>query len=192
MALSREFYIPKGAMKIAPKDLPVVFYVENRENDNTARQCAAMCFIGKRSKPAWYYGFRSQAHMEQKIKEQIEGVQASEDRKAKEKAERSKPHSLKVGDILVSSWGYDQTNVDFYKVKRLVGKSMVELIAVGSKTVEDSEYPHGMACEVVAVPQAEYGEPFKKKANSTNYVSLNSFSCAGKWDGSPMYKSWYA
>jgi hypothetical protein len=192
MALSREFYIKKGAMKIAPKDLPVVFYVENRENDNTARECAAMCFIGKRSKPAWYYGFRSRAQMEQKIKEQIEGVQASEDRKAKEKAERSKPHSLQVGDILVSSWGYDQTNVDFYKVKRLVGKSMVELIAVGSNTVEGSDYDHGMACEVVAVPQAEYGEPFKKKASSNNYVRLNSFSGASKWDGSPMYKSWYA
>ncbi len=26
MALSREFYIPQGATKIAAKDLPVVFY----------------------------------------------------------------------------------------------------------------------------------------------------------------------
>lgn len=193
MALSREFYIKKGAMKIAPKDLPVVFYVENREYDKTLiGHHAAMCFIGKQSKPAWYYSFRNGQQMFSKIKEQIEGVRASEERKAKEKAERSKPHSLKVGDILVSSWGYDQTNVDFYKVKKLIGKSMVELIAVGSDTVEGSGYDHGMACEVVAIPQAEYGEPFKKKANSTNYVSLNSYSSAGKWDGSPMYKSWYA
>ena len=28
---------------------------------------------------------------------------------------------LKVGDVLRSSWGYDQTNVDYYEVVELVG-----------------------------------------------------------------------
>lgn len=183
MALSREFYIPKGAMKVAPKDLPVEFYIED---------LSAMCFIGKQSKPAWYYGFRSRAAMEKQIKDQIASVQASEEYKAKRKAERSKPHTLKPGDILCSSWGYEQTNVDFYKVKKLIGKSMVELVRVGSSTVEGSEYSHGMACEVVAVPDAEIGPSFKKKAQSNNSVSISSFANARLWDGKPMYKSWYA
>ena len=26
--------------------------------------------------------------------------------------------TLEVGDILVSSWGYDQTNIDYYKIVR--------------------------------------------------------------------------
>lgn len=192
MALSREFYIPKGAMKVAPKDLPVEFYIENLEHDATVRVARCMCFIGKQSKPAWYYGFRSHAAMEKYIKDQIDSVKASEEYKAKRKAERSKPHTLKPGDILCSSWGYDQTNVDFYKVKKLIGKSMVELVRVGSSTVEGSEYSHGMACEVVAVPGAEIGSPFKKKAQSNNSVSMSSFDTARLWDGKPMYKSWYA
>ena len=93
---------------------------------------------------------------------------------------------------MVDSWGYDQTNVDFYKVKRLVGKSMVELIGIRSAHVDDSYEAHGMACKVIPLPDKEYGEPFKKKANGRNRISMNSFSSAVLWDGKPEYKSWYA
>ena len=142
--LSREFYIPQGATKIAAKDLPVVFYTyEEPKNSNIA--VAAMCFIGKQSKPAWHYAFSTYERMEKYIADQIESVRLSQERKAKEKAERLKPHSLKVGDIMVCSWGYDQTNVNFYKVKRLVGKSMVELIGIRSANIDDSYEAHGMA-----------------------------------------------
>ena len=191
MALSREFYIPQGATKIAAKDLPVVFYTyEEPKNSNIA--VAAMCFIGKQSKPAWHYAFSTYERMEKYIADQIESVRLSQERKAKEKAERLKPHSLKVGDIMVCSWGYDQTNVDFYKVKRLVGKSMVELIGIRSANIDDSYEAHGMACKVIPLPDHEYGEPFKKKANSRNQISMTSYSSAVLWDGKPEYKSWYA
>ena len=191
MALSREFYIPKGATKIAAKDLPVVFYTY-KEPKNSNIAVAAMCFIGKQSKPAWHYAFLTYERMEKYIADQIESVRLSQERKAKEKAERLKPHSLKVGDIMVCSWGYDQTNVDFYKVKRLVGKSMVELIGIRSANIDDSYEAHGMACKVIPLPKEEYGEPFKKKSNSSNCVSMTSFSSARLWDGKPKYKSWYA
>ena len=191
MALSREFYIPKGATKIAAKDLPVVFYAYY-EGKNPAHEVAAMCFIGKQSAPIWHYGFKSHDALQKLIDKQIESVRLSQERKAKEKAERLKPHSLKVGDIMVCSWGYDQTNVDFYKVKRLVGKSMVELIGIRGAIVKDSERPHGMACEVIPIPDKEYGEPFKKKANSRNRITRGSYSSAVLWDGKPEYKSWYA
>lgn len=192
MPLSREFYIPKGATKVEHKSLPVVFYIEDRSHDNTARVASAMCFIGKQSKPAWYYGFTSREHMQRHIDKQIESVQKTEERKAQEREERKKPHTLKVGDILVNSWGYDQTNVDFYKVKRLIGKTMVELIGIRSAHIKGTEYPHGMACEVTALPDEEYGEPFRKKASHRNHVTINSFSSAWPWDGKPQYRSWYA
>lgn len=191
MPLPREFYIKKGAMKVAPKDLPVVFYVENREDDNTARVATVMCFIGKQSKPAWHYSFACKKRMENRIKEQIESVRISEENKAKRKAEQKKLHTLQVGDILYSSWGYDQTNVDFYKVKQLIGKTMVELIKVGCAHVEGSGLSHGMADQVVAVPEAELGETFKRKANHRNYVKIDSVCGASPWDGNPVYRSWY-
>lgn len=183
MPLPREFYIKKGAMKVAPKDLPVVFYVEN--------DLGCMCFIGKQSKPAWYYGFKTQEQMEKKIQDQIASVQASEEYKAKRKAEQKKPHTLQVGDILYGSWGYDQTNVNFFKVKRLIAKTMVELVEVAAQHVEDSGMSHGMADQVVAVPEIELGEPFKRKASARNYVKINSVYGASPYDGEPKYRSWY-
>jgi hypothetical protein len=43
----------------------------------------------------------------------IAGRKQAAEAKAKRQAERKAPHTLKVGDILVSSWGYDQTNIDY-------------------------------------------------------------------------------
>jgi hypothetical protein len=34
-------------------------------------------------------------------------------------------HGAKVGDILVSLWGYDQTNVDFYEVTAVTRSTVV-------------------------------------------------------------------
>ena len=48
--------------------------------------------------------------------------------------------SVKVGDLFYSSWGYDQTNVEFFKVVGLTksGKS-AKVRQIGSKTKEGSE-----------------------------------------------------
>lgn len=47
------------------------------------------------------------------------------------KYEAKKPTSatlgLKVGDIYVSTWGYEQTNVDFFQITKLIGAETAEL-----------------------------------------------------------------
>ena len=47
------------------------------------------------------------------------------------------PHDLKVGDILYSSWGYDQTNIDFYQVTA-VGVHSVKIREIEQKVVGGS------------------------------------------------------
>jgi len=42
---------------------------------------------------------------------------------------------VEIGHILSASWGYDQTNIDYYKVIRKTA-AMVELRAIGQKFVE--------------------------------------------------------
>lgn len=42
---------------------------------------------------------------------------------------------IEVGTIFCASWGYDQTNVDFYKVIRKTA-AMVEVVEVGQKMLE--------------------------------------------------------
>ena len=44
---------------------------------------------------------------------------------------------VKVGDIFVSSWGYDQTNVDFFQVVALCGQSSVRVREVNPPLVEE-------------------------------------------------------
>ena len=41
---------------------------------------------------------------------------------------------IKEGDIFYSSWGYDQTNIDYYKVTKLIGKASVELVPIESRS----------------------------------------------------------
>lgn len=49
------------------------------------------------------------------------------------------PMGINVGDIFYNSWGYDQTNVDFYEVVRTTEK-MVEIKPIQSRVVEGGAY----------------------------------------------------
>lgn len=96
-----------------------------------------------------------------------------------------------VGSIIYDSWGYEQTNIDFYQVKKVTAKSIV-VQRIGSSQVEDSMYSHGMACEVVAVPDSflEGHEEIVLRVNHRGGLNSKHGSFS-KWDGTPKYKSWY-
>ena len=49
---------------------------------------------------------------------------------AQEKAAAAFRESLRVGDILYSSWGWEQTNIDFYQVIAIRGSAVDLLHAV--------------------------------------------------------------
>ena len=59
-------------------------------------------------------------------------------KQAKQEARKIFQNPYKVGDILHHSWGYDQTNSDFYQVVEVKTASVV-LRKIGAKTVEGSE-----------------------------------------------------
>lgn len=95
---------------------------------------------------------------------------------------------ISVGDIFYSSWGYDQTNVDFYQVVGLTGAS-VKVRQVAQRTVTSGG---AGGDKVVAVPDHFVGEVMTKRIQ--NYsdrpsFSLNSYSSAWLWDGTPKYQT---
>ena len=56
-----------------------------------------------------------------------------------ETVERTKMDGPQVGDILVSSWGYDQTNVDFWRVVGLTPSAKsARIVQLGLEVVERS------------------------------------------------------
>jgi len=97
-------------------------------------------------------------------------------------------HTFIVGDILSSSWGYEQTNVTFYQVTR-VTKSSVELGTL--KSVEDYD---GQAMVGTKVPcPGEFANANRFVKRVSNYgVKLSSHEYARLWDGKPQRFSTYA
>jgi len=120
----------------------------------------------------------------------------------------------KVGDILYSSWGYDQTNIEFFKVVKVsefsvwiqeVGKKIVEVTGWAHETVVPSDSSDYQVRNWDDVPD-EFGnvntyitkthpvnrhkiKHFTWKDEDGYYVTLNSFSHAQLWDGKPKEAS---
>jgi len=89
-----------------------------------------------------------------------------------------------VGDIFHSSWGYDQTNCDFYQVVKTTPK-MLGLRKIDKKLVKG----RGGSTEYY-MPEANkfVGPVLRKKLGEYQgkpYVKLTTYSSASKWDGKP-------
>lgn len=102
------------------------------------------------------------------------------------------PYAL--GDVLVSSWGYEQTNIDFYQVVGFTksGKS-VRLIAIESEQVEVTGFMTEKVRPCPGCP-VEGAKSFTKRipADGTDYISLSSYSFARKVDRDTYTATHYA
>lgn len=132
-------------------------------------------------------------------------------------AETTAP-AVQVGDFFYSSWGYDQTNIDFYRVVGMTasGKS-VRVQKWTSSVVEDNgpqvyvvpgEGPVMERVRKASVSEEDYWAmdywdrqaateevpaPVETKRiryfGSTATFSVNSYSSAYQWDGKPKYQT---
>lgn len=124
---------------------------------------AAMAFVGTAAKPCWHYSYRTPEAREQKIAEFFAGIDAHQEFKAKQKAATSDyVHDVKVGDIFRCSWGYDQTNIDYYQCVALIGDHMMEVREIGQQRQETqwaqgecAPVPDMWATEVDYSPEGE-------------------------------------
>lgn len=149
----------------------------------------AKVWMGKAKTPA-YYGFRHEASREKYIAERKAGwdaAQAYKQARADARKAFDATEHFKVGDILYASWGYDQTNVDFYEVLA-VTRGMVTIEAIGQQT---NETLHSMAENVVPNPAHRTGRITKHRATSTS-LHVTTCSYASLWNGTPKYQSHYA
>ena len=65
-----------------------------------------------------------------------EEAEENESKIAKKSAEKVNKYGVKVGDVFYDSWGYEQTNIDFYQVIGLKGTTQVVLAAIGCESRE--------------------------------------------------------
>ena len=104
---------------------------------------------------------------------------------------------VQVGDLFACSWGYDQTQVDFYEVVGLTpsGKS-VKVKPVQQENVSDPRQP---SYRVKPVKGSAYGEAKTYRIKDATWGSevkyafrVNSYSHAykGDWDGQWSVTGW--
>lgn len=104
------------------------------------------------------------------------------------------PHpaqQLEIGAILVASWGYDQTNVDFYVVVEMTAKTVKLLPMLKNSCRNQTEGYSSMAGETRATKSIKFrAEVLKRKAS--DWIKVTDCSHASLWNGKKMYESWYA
>ena len=170
-------YVPQGYSLLA-KDERFGFEVYG---NSMAGKSYAICFRGKAIKPAWHYSFKSEDAMRKQIEDTLRNEMDSADRKAKRKAEyraACASHDVKPGDIFRASWGYDQTNIDYFQIISVSGQ-MATICAIGCEA-EETGFMQG---ESVPALDCFIGEPFQKKIQkysqeSEPYFKLYSFANA--------------
>lgn len=135
----------------------------------------------------------------------------AKERKRLARAQFQNPY--KVGDILHHSWGYDQTNCDFYQVVE-VKKASVVLRKIGAGTVpgtegfmseqlmpvKDAFIPHGSQALTKHGKAITPENPtitkrvsfYVKEDGSLRYFIPAPYGWCDLWEGKPEYSSWYA
>jgi len=118
-------------------------------------------------------------------------IQREMEKKRKKLEEKNRFENIKIGDIFVSSWGYEQTNVDFFQLVNLKGKTG-EFRKISYETIEET----GPMSEYVRpVPNSFIGEETEKYRLVGNSFKITSYAWGRKIEdpaNSKHYHSWYA
>jgi hypothetical protein len=194
-----ERFIPEGyELAIDHKELGITVYYKDLPNQIGNPVVCGLCFVGKAVKPTWQYRFKDAAQRTKEVEQTFARVQAKLDRKTQDKAKKSEAmnnHGVVVGDVFRCSWGYDQTNIDYYEVISVTGKSAT-ICRIGCLS-ENTGWLQGDS-----VPQlgAFIGKPMRKliqkrSVDSEAFLTMSSFSTAFKMQpiaqvgNKPVYES---
>lgn len=153
-----------GATKIQAKDLSSTVYL----NAINGKPCATL-YRGRAVKATGYYSYPSE---ERRAKHVAEWMASQAERK---QSRSTATRELAAGDVLRASWGYDQTNIDYYLVQRLIGTSSVEIVEIASI----KNYDDNLTGKCIPDPSKVIGEPMRKRANGKT-VRINSHTWASK------------
>jgi len=99
----------------------------------------------------------------------------------------------RIGDIFVATWGYDQTNANFFQVVKVTSKS-VSVRPIKSRRKEDP--PGSMSGYAMPIKNSFTGSAKTKRIyyydGREMFKASESMGSAEKWDGKPVAISWYA
>lgn len=162
-----------------------------------------------------WYGYAEESELVRICGGTAEAPKA-ETKKEIKKAEPVNKYGVKVGDFFRMSWGYEQTNEDFFQVIALVGTSSVRIRQVDPEIIsQDGTSYNGMAADrtykldtskilppshhTVFINDQENGDLKKLKSYMADGVSnpqikITSYADAHYCNDEilTVYESWYA
>ena len=131
----------------------------------------------RKKKAIRYTSFRSESQRDKEIQGLIKFYGQMEEEAKREREERATfNHGLQEGDFLAASWGYNQTNVDYYQVIKVVTGKTVILRNVDNKIVRSS----GSSDYVVPIKNqwARGSKNLKKRVDINGYAKIDSSRAA--------------
>lgn len=109
-------------------------------------------------------------------------------------SEKEPSHTLKVGDVLVSHWGYNRTIWSFYKVIRTTASSVV-IRQLSKRSITDGNDNWYGSWEVMPIVDkfdpnwSAVTKRVKKGYKGEPCVKISSYEWAQKWDGKPRIET---
>ena len=146
-------------------------------------------WYGRAEKPQIYSTYPNEEYRDKAIQEFLDrrASRAKENLKRRQERRLTRDHDIKVGDIYYTSWGYDQTNIDFYKVVNVRG-SRIDLKELTQKYADRGE--GGYDDSVVPGDSFANDKIYTVSARADGTLtSLSSFEYLTKWDGQPKYQT---
>jgi hypothetical protein len=180
-------YFPKNCIiKEYPNFNNAIIGIQNFNN-----KIFIIAYQGKKRQHDFYYEIKEN-EIELCIQKFINNIKAWQDvkkeRKVKYKSEAINfKNSLKIGTILYSSWGYDQTNIDFYQVITINGFKVT--IKEIHKSKEYDNY--GMSGKCKPLPNNFINDKIITCIIRNDYLRIGHQS-ASLWEGRELYFSEYA
>jgi len=136
-------------------------------------------FTSAESRQNWINGFIRNVESHERIKRE------------RKDARKNVVNTFKVGDILYNSWGYEQTNVDFYQVLESKGKT-VKIREIKGRMTERGT-GNSMAGYTTAIKDQFVKDTpvITKRVTREDSIHFNSYSSLIRWDGEELYCSCY-
>lgn len=196
LRFTRESFIPKGSRKVAHRHSSAVAYVYERNG----KPCAAI-FFGKQAKPVVQYRYKDDVAREKSITDYFQRCQSHEASVVERRTERKAyAHNVQVGDIYSTSWGYDQTNVEFFEVIEVRGKFAIlrEIASAVSHERSGADYVVAQSGAYLAPRYEgdERGQPIRRLIGKSG-IKIDDVRSASPWGqriagtvvGRPMYET---
>ncbi len=179
--MKREDIIPANyTEKIVNEELKLEIY--NYEHNG---KFVTMGFKGRQAKPSFHFNFKKEDSRDMYIDRTVAELKDTFDRQKAYTDEKKKAvKNVKVGDVFVNSWGYDQSNYDFYQIVAMKGQKAT-FREIHTKVIEELT---DTSAKVSADIDNFKGEEFIKNLRSDTFL-VNSYSSARKIDN-PLTKTY--